>query len=69
MKNEVLRCTDCHKEFVFYTSEQRRCLSNGWEDPIRCPSCRKKRRMWKAQRSNYRKGPHIDLKNQYEMTA
>ena len=42
MKNEILTCKDCHKDFVYYVREQRRFLSNGWEDPIRCPHCRRR---------------------------
>ena len=44
MKNEIITCNDCHNDFVYYVREQRRFLSNGWADPIRCPRCRKKRR-------------------------
>ena len=59
MKNEILICKDCHNSFVYYVREQRRFLSNGWEDPIRCPHCR--RRKSRKRKGAFHSKPFNDI--------
>ncbi len=45
MQDKVLRCQDCYKEFIFTKKQQLQYAENGWQDPIRCPVCRERRRL------------------------
>jgi predicted amidophosphoribosyltransferase len=36
-----LNCHDCEQFFPFSTEEQRLCAELGYEQPRRCPSCRR----------------------------
>lgn len=44
MENKILRCQDCYNKFIFTTQQQEKYLLNGWQDPIRCPSCRARKK-------------------------
>ena len=47
MENKIIRCQDCYNKFVFTVKQQQTYLKNGWGDPIRCPSCRaRKKEIW-----------------------
>ena len=37
----VLQCKDCHWEFIFSTGEARFFAKKGFQEPKRCPDCRK----------------------------
>ncbi len=43
----TLECRDCHQPFIFEAGEQDFFTQNGYPAPIRCKSCRQKK---KAQR-------------------
>ena len=49
MKDKVLRCQDCCNRFVFTVKQQQSYKDRGWTDPIRCPSCRaRKKEIWQT---------------------
>ena len=41
METKWIVCLQCETEFEFDASEQRRYAEKGYDDPRRCPSCRK----------------------------
>ena len=43
-KDRTLRCSECNKNFVFEAGEQEFFKSKGFQEPKRCPRCRKKHR-------------------------
>jgi hypothetical protein len=43
-RDELLRCSECNKDFVFTAGERRFYLSKCLAKPKRCPICRKARR-------------------------
>lgn len=50
MPDKVLTCKDCHAEFVFSEGEQAFYKEKGFEnDPVRCPDCRRARKMQRRQ--------------------
>ena len=50
MEDKTLVCKDCGKEFIFTVGEQEFFKEKGFDnDPVRCPECRKAR---KVQRNN-----------------
>lgn len=54
MKNKIILCQDCCNKFVFTVKQQARYGEMGWADPIRCPSCRaRKKEIWQTK-ENYR---------------
>jgi len=54
MKNKVLRCQDCCTDFTFTVKQQQSYAERGWCDPIRCPSCRaRKKEIWQIN-ENYK---------------
>ncbi len=54
MKNKVIRCQDCYNKFIFTVKQQQTYSENGWQAPIRCPSCRaRKKEIW-ATNENYK---------------
>ncbi len=49
MKNKVIRCQDCYNRFIFTVKQQQIYQEHGWGDPIRCPSCRaRKKQIWQT---------------------
>ena len=44
MKDKVIRCQDCCNNFVFTVKQQKSYAERGWTAPIRCPSCRARKR-------------------------
>lgn len=49
MENKIIRCQDCYNKFVFTVKQQQMYLEKGWQAPIRCPSCRaRKKEIWAA---------------------
>lgn len=48
MKDEILDCVQCGGEFVFTVAEQKRVLAKGFDEPKRCPQCRKKKEKFHA---------------------
>ena len=47
MEKKTIRCQDCYNNFIFTVKQQERYAENGWTDPIRCPSCRaRKKEIW-----------------------
>ena len=55
MENKVIRCQDCYNKFIFTVKQQQMYAEKGWDDPIRCPSCRaRKKEIW-ATTEDYKK--------------
>jgi len=44
MADIYLRCVDCHEEFTFTTGEQEFYTDKGYNQPKRCPTCRRKKK-------------------------
>ena len=40
MKDRILKCKDCGKDFIFTTGEQKYCARKGKDKPVRCEGCR-----------------------------
>lgn len=43
MKDKIITCIQCEKQFVFEISEQKRFMARGFDKPKRCQECRKKK--------------------------
>ena len=43
MQNKIITCVQCDKDFVFSADERRRFEERGFDEPTRCPECRKKK--------------------------
>lgn len=52
MSDKKLVCQDCEKEFEFSEREQEFYTQKGFEEPKRCPECRKARKQQKNQRTS-----------------
>lgn len=51
MADKKIVCKDCREEFVFTEGEQEFYKEKGFtSDPVRCPSCRKARKMQRNDR-------------------
>jgi hypothetical protein len=37
-----LNCGDCRRRFLFSIEQQRLCVELGFDQPIRCPACRRR---------------------------
>ncbi len=44
MADKIIACKDCGNEFVFTEGEQAFYAEKGFQDPTRCPECRKARK-------------------------
>jgi septal ring factor EnvC (AmiA/AmiB activator) len=44
LKDEILICRQCGKDFTFTIDEQERYRDKGWAEPRHCPQCRSARR-------------------------
>lgn len=44
LKDRILPCRQCGKEFLFTVAEQKRYNEKGWSEPRHCPPCREARR-------------------------
>lgn len=44
MPDKIMVCIVCESTFVFKESDQKRYMRLGFEDPKRCPECRRKGR-------------------------
>ena len=44
LKNKILVCRDCGREFIFTIGEQQFYSSRDLNEPTRCPKCRAARR-------------------------
>ncbi len=57
MPDTIMTCVICESTFVFGEAEQKRYARLGFEDPKRCPECRKKKRKQARDPSpRFRKG-------------
>ena len=63
MESEWFFCRQCDTEFEFDTAEQVRYAEKGYDNPLRCPECRKHKtkfinvreeRKVKSRRKNFR---------------
>ena len=45
----ILSCPDCGGTFYFTASERKHYRAKGYDDPVRCPACRRERRIWKDE--------------------
>jgi hypothetical protein len=43
MKSKFLECVQCDAIFEFSAKEQERCEMMGFDEPRRCPECRKRK--------------------------
>jgi hypothetical protein len=43
-EDKTLNCKDCNQEFLFSASEQEIFSKRGFQDPVRCYDCRKKKK-------------------------
>ncbi|HEY5588426.1 MAG TPA: zinc-ribbon domain-containing protein [Candidatus Paceibacterota bacterium] len=50
MEDKILICQDCGEEFVFTISEQEFFESKMFQNPKRCPDCRRARKQEKESR-------------------
>ena len=66
MKSKFFECIQCEEVFEFTAKEQVRCEQMGFDEPRRCPECRKRKSRddeasrWKNTRGKKR---HQRLKN------
>lgn len=44
MKDKIISCIDCGREFTLTVSGQEFFKSKGWEEPKRCKACRIKKK-------------------------
>lgn len=51
MADKTLVCNDCKQEFVFTEREQEFYSEKGFEEPKRCPECRKARKQQRNPRN------------------
>jgi Probable zinc-ribbon domain len=49
MPDRTLTCRDCQQEFTFSEGEQQFYSQRGFSEPVRCPDCRRKRKMDRDQ--------------------
>lgn len=40
-QEKYIKCRDCGREFVFTTGEQKFYAERQFDNPVRCPECRK----------------------------
>ena len=45
MPDRTLTCRDCQQAFTFTEGEQQFYSQRGFTEPVRCPDCRRKRKM------------------------
>lgn len=50
MADLTIKCKDCGNEFVFTEREQEFYKEKGFNDPVRCPECRQKRKQEKMNK-------------------
>ena len=62
MRDQTIYCIQCDNTFTFGVVEQKRLSSLGFDDPRRCPDCRKK----KQKSVNSEKGRRKRGRKQYE---
>lgn len=43
MKDRFITCIQCENPFIFAAAEQARFAASGFDQPKRCPECRKKK--------------------------
>ena len=43
MKDKIMTCIQCNEPFVFTAEERKRNGARGFDEPRRCPDCRKKK--------------------------
>jgi hypothetical protein len=66
MDDEVITCIQCEKDFIFSADEQDRYQRMNFDEPKRCPTCRKNRtRIAERGTEHYRnKKKYYRFKNQ-----
>jgi hypothetical protein len=65
MKDKTITCIQCDKAFLFSTSEQEHFSLMGFDEPRRCPGCRKKKSKGEdpdAKRRHTNKKKHFRMK-------
>lgn len=71
MQDKIITCVQCNEPFVFSTEEKRRFDARGFDEPTRCPECRKKKNKGSKQDGPWRdKGrkKHARRKNRGDYT-
>lgn len=43
MQDKIITCVQCNESFVFKAEEMERFRALGFDEPSRCPACRKKK--------------------------
>lgn len=70
MKDKILHCIQCESSFVFSVDEQNRYRTSGFDEPKRCPNCRKKRfkvvEAPERRRNHKEKRKHRSRKNGFD---
>ncbi len=41
MEDKIITCVQCNDSFVFHAKDRQRFISLGFDEPTRCPHCRK----------------------------
>jgi DNA-directed RNA polymerase subunit RPC12/RpoP len=63
MENMIITCIQCQEEFEFTVEEQEKLEKRGFDAPLRCPQCRKRKsrhlqneenRRFKSKKKQYR---------------
>ena len=49
MEDKLLQCQDCKNDFKFRATDQAFYKKNNFQDPKRCPGCRKRRKQIKER--------------------
>ena len=50
MEDKIIICMDCNEEFVFTVGEQEFYLDKEFDEPKRCPVCRRARKQERENR-------------------
>ncbi len=54
MQDKIITCIQCNQSFVFSAEENHRFSALGFDEPTRCPDCRKKKSKGKKLEDSWR---------------
>lgn len=63
MENKIITCIQCQEDFELRVEEQEKLKKRGFDDPLRCPQCRRHKsrnlqqeenRKFKSKKKHYR---------------
>jgi hypothetical protein len=52
MESKIIQCVQCDAEFEFTAEEQQEYESKGYDEPKRCPDCRRRKSKFTSDNSN-----------------